>query len=70
MINEEYNYDDVSDYLEDKIDLLIVGVPGKDEREKFFCEKWLDLGKDFLISFSNVSTAPASWTKSVLVSTK
>lgn len=49
MINEEYNYDDVSDYLEDKIDLLIIGAPGKEERERFFYEKWLDLGKDFLV---------------------
>ena len=35
MINEEYNYDDVSDYLDNHIDLLISGTPGKDVREKF-----------------------------------
>ena len=49
MINEEYNYDDVSSYLEDNIDLLIIGVPGNEERERFFCEKWFALGKDFLM---------------------
>ena len=56
MINEEYNYDDVSDYLENKIDLLIVGVPGNEEREKFFYEKWLGLGKDFLLLQRNDNT--------------
>lgn len=49
MISEEYNYDDVSDYLEDNIELLIVGFPGKEEREKYFYEKWRTLGKDFLM---------------------
>ncbi len=49
MINEEYNYNDVSVYLENKIELLIVGVQGKDEREKFFFDKWFDLGKDILL---------------------
>lgn len=49
MINEEYNYDDVSDYLDNHIDLLISGTPGKDVREKFFHEKWYDANKDILV---------------------
>lgn len=49
MINEEYNYNDVSEYLQSNIDLLIVGMPGKDERETFFYGKWNDLGKDILM---------------------
>ena len=48
MINEEYNYDDISDYLDNNIDLLISGTPGKDVREKFFYEKWYD-NKDVLV---------------------
>lgn len=49
MIREEYDFSDVSDYLFQNVDLLIVGKPKEDERSYFFLEKWKSLGKDILI---------------------
>ena len=49
MIREEYNYSDVSDYLLQNVDLLIVGKPKEDERSHFFFEKWKSSDKDILI---------------------
>ena len=48
MINEEYNYDDIKDYLINNIDLIIVGFRGEDERQKYFFDEWNNLEKDIL----------------------
>ena len=48
MINEEYNYDDIKDYLINNIDLIIVGFRGEDERQKYFFDEWNNFEKDIL----------------------
>lgn len=56
MVREEYRYQNISDYLIRKIDILITGVEGQDERSKFFIEEWGQVNVDKLrISFDEVS---------------
>lgn len=49
MIKEEYNYNDVEDYLLSCVDLLISGYPRGEERSSFFYNKWFTLRKDILL---------------------
>lgn len=41
MVYEEFFLEDIEDYLDKNIDLLIVGTPNKEERSKFFYEKYI-----------------------------
>ena len=45
MIREEYNFNDISEYLYETIDLLIAGVPTCEERSLFFTNSWKNRGK-------------------------
>lgn len=49
MVKEEYRFNDVADYLDQNIDLLIAGNPRQDERSHFFIERWMKMQKDILI---------------------
>lgn len=45
MIHEEYNFEDIAEYLYSDIDLLIAGIPTSEERSRFFIEQWKAKGK-------------------------
>lgn len=49
MIKEEYEFEEISEYLYASIDLLIAGVPSKDERSVFFNKQWVTRNKDVLL---------------------
>lgn len=49
MVKEEYRFNDVADYLDQNIDLLIVGKTSQDERSHFFIDRWKQIQKDILI---------------------
>ena len=49
MINEEYSFDDLKDFLLDTVDLLIVGWPNQEERSCFFYEKWYNTDTKILL---------------------
>lgn len=49
MIREVYAFEDVSDYLYDKNDLLIIGIPKADERSHFFYDEWNKRNKCILM---------------------
>ncbi len=51
MIQEEYSYEDIEDYLSDNIDLLIVGKPNDDERSNFFFNRWTEKRKAILMLY-------------------
>lgn len=48
MIREEYNYIDVSEYLDRSNTVLISGFPCDEERSMFFFSQWSDKGKNIL----------------------
>ena len=48
MISEEYSYQDIKDYLCDRIDLLITGESNAEERNHYFLDEWKRIGKDVL----------------------
>lgn len=49
MIQEEFNYNDMSEYLKKTNDLLIAGFPGTDERSCYFVDEWTKEAKDILL---------------------
>lgn len=49
MINEEYSFDDLKDFLLDAVDLLIVGWPNQEERSCFFYGKWYNTDTKILL---------------------
>ncbi|AFM02258.1 hypothetical protein Desde_3995 [Desulfitobacterium dehalogenans ATCC 51507] len=49
MIREEYDFNDIAEYLYDNIDLLIAGVPRAEERSSFFYNLWMERRKDILL---------------------
>ena len=49
MIREEFSFASIKDYLYEKNDLLIAGIPGSEERSKFFFDNWMDKSKDVLL---------------------
>ncbi len=49
MIKEEYAFSHLESFLNDNIDLLIAGVPGEEERSKFFFDLWESKNKDILL---------------------
>lgn len=55
MIQEEYKYEDVSDYLLKTNDLLIAGFPGEEERSNFFVDLWKSENKSILLLKSDDS---------------
>ena len=48
MIREEYNFNDIADYLYKSTDLLITGIPTCEDRSHFFSDLWKDKGKAIL----------------------
>lgn len=48
MIKEEFSFNHIGDYLYDKIDLLIAGIPSLEERSRFFSDLWKLKNKDIL----------------------
>ena len=49
MIREEYSFTDISEYLYDNNELLIVGTTSDDERSHFFYDEWYKRNKAILI---------------------
>lgn len=49
MINEEYSFDELSEYLFNNIDLLIVGEETQDDRSFYFFNLWKSKNKDILV---------------------
>lgn len=49
MIREEFSFSSIKNYLYEKNDLLIAGIPGSEERSKFFFNNWMDKSKDILL---------------------
>lgn len=49
MIREEFNYNSMKTYLHQHIDILILGKPNSEERNKFFFQSWENTGKDIII---------------------
>ena len=48
MIKEEYDYQDIRDYLFNNIDLIIAGVPTNEERAAFMLSSWKEKEKAHL----------------------
>lgn len=48
MIREEYDFNNIAEYLFGTVDLLIAGIPTSEERSYFFSTLWKDKGKAIL----------------------
>ena len=48
MIREEYNFNDIAEYLYETTDLLVAGNPTCEERSYFFSDVWKAKGKNVL----------------------
>jgi len=49
MIKEEFEFQKIENYLNEKVDLLIGGIPNEEERSQFFAAKWTEQKKDLLL---------------------
>ena len=55
MFKEEYDYPNIREYLNQKIDLLIGGIPGVEERSWFFFNEIQNNKKDMLLFRQNLN---------------
>lgn len=62
MVREEFEYEKVSGYLHENIDLLIAGNAKKDERSTFFINEWERYKKPYLLIDFNEEDSFASYT--------